>query len=245
MEKKSYLYNLLTKSAILNEYPNVPTKVLAAKYGIPESSIRALAKRYDVKKDFEAQRAYRESLKPVKPKRISKSQQRKLRAAKRREARKQRNLEMLADYGHRSSRELAAELGITVEALHKRAQRAGLRKAEDFKPVLPKREESYNTKLIKALGTTCDYRDIATRIGLSPAYVRNVLHKAGITPIDNRPKQVVVQYTMDWQPIARFNNKEEAARALGHPNGSLICQCCLGKKKHAYGYRWSVEQELK
>ena len=51
----------------------------------------------------------------------------------------------------------------------------------------------------------------------------------------------ILQLTLDGQLIAIWNTYEEAKRAVGVADASLISRCCQGKSnKSAYGYRWKL-----
>jgi len=51
----------------------------------------------------------------------------------------------------------------------------------------------------------------------------------------------VYQYTLDGTYVDSYGSSEEAARALGKTNGSNISMCARGKRKDAYGFKWSRE----
>ena len=75
--------------------------------------------------------------------------------------------------------------------------------------------------------------------------------KAGITPTDNnfqkterRPMSDVIRPVNQIdiktnQIIKTYPNQKEAARALGNNGSTHISSACRGKRKTAYGYKWS------
>ncbi|HHQ8913639.1 TPA: NUMOD4 domain-containing protein [Bacillus cereus] len=58
-------------------------------------------------------------------------------------------------------------------------------------------------------------------------------------------KKVVVQLDMDGNYINEFESASEALRSLGKfkGGGGHISCCCLGKRNHAYGYKWRYKDD--
>ena len=57
----------------------------------------------------------------------------------------------------------------------------------------------------------------------------------------NYKTKTVYQYTLKGVYMRKFSGAAEAERQLGKGN-SKISQCCLSKRKSAYGYLWSYDQ---
>lgn len=56
-------------------------------------------------------------------------------------------------------------------------------------------------------------------------------------------KKSIDQFTKNNEYIATFNSAHDAARSLeGHKNSGHISECCLGKRKTAYGYIWKYHE---
>lgn len=59
---------------------------------------------------------------------------------------------------------------------------------------------------------------------------------------NNKRSKLIRQLTLEGQFVKEYPSVSEAGRQLGK-NPSHICQCCLGQRPFAYGYRWEyVEQ---
>lgn len=57
-------------------------------------------------------------------------------------------------------------------------------------------------------------------------------------------KKMIDQFTKDNQYITTFNSAHDAARSLeGNKNSGHISECCLGKRKTAYGYIWKYHEK--
>ena len=61
----------------------------------------------------------------------------------------------------------------------------------------------------------------------------------------NRKDQskVVLQFTKDGKFVAEFPSGKEVERQLGFDQGN-ISMCCLGKRKHSYGYVWKYRETI-
>lgn len=59
------------------------------------------------------------------------------------------------------------------------------------------------------------------------------------TAIERRSKRVY-QYTKDGSFVRSYPSQMEAERQTGYDDG-YISNCCNGKRKSAYGYRWSYD----
>lgn len=263
---------------IIAEYATTPTAVLAEKYGMSKNTVMYIAKRHGIKKDFAAQRAYKEAHKPPLPTDQRKETIQQLiadypyysnvhltnkyhmtrgqisNAAKHyhlhkdydalRKVRKERQKDILADYTTRSTRKMAAEMGVTIDTLRKRANRVGLYKDADFSH---HREKglTLNQKTILAFAKTFPVEDIAKKIGCTTYYVCQVIRKAGLQPItEPKPVRNVIQWTLDGQFVASHPSYRSAAMSLGKKYGAPNIQACaIGKEGHksAFGYRWTVE----
>lgn len=64
---------------------------------------------------------------------------------------------------------------------------------------------------------------------------RMVKKKRGI--YNTKKSKTVFQYTLDGEFVKEFPSVAEVERQLGY-NNSNISECCLGKRKTAYGYIW-------
>ena len=60
------------------------------------------------------------------------------------------------------------------------------------------------------------------------------------TGIERRAK-AVLQFTLDDILIKEFQSTMQVARELGFSCGH-ICECCKGKRKTAYGYKWKYKE---
>ena len=58
-----------------------------------------------------------------------------------------------------------------------------------------------------------------------------------------KTQRKVRQFDLKGNLIAEFKNALEAGKSIGKPNGN-ICSCCNGKRKSAYNYFWSYENNL-
>lgn len=54
----------------------------------------------------------------------------------------------------------------------------------------------------------------------------------------NANKKAVIQMSLNDVFIQRFESSSEAYIALGHKNNGWISNCCYGKAKTAFGYKW-------
>lgn len=55
----------------------------------------------------------------------------------------------------------------------------------------------------------------------------------------------VYQFTLNGELLGAYSGYSEAARAIGKPNGkTAIYNCCSGRAKTSYGYRWSTSPSL-
>ena len=59
---------------------------------------------------------------------------------------------------------------------------------------------------------------------------------------DGHKKQKVAQLDKEGNTIAIFNSAKEAAQFLGRPKDSHIGDCCKGRRKTCFGYRWKYER---
>jgi hypothetical protein len=57
---------------------------------------------------------------------------------------------------------------------------------------------------------------------------------------NTKKSKTIYQYTLDGKFIKEFPSTMEVERQLGYSNGN-ISQCCLGKRKTAYGYVWKYK----
>ena len=55
-------------------------------------------------------------------------------------------------------------------------------------------------------------------------------------------EQKVAQLDKDGNVIAIFNSAKEAAQSFGRPKDSHIGDCCKGRRKTCFGYRWRYER---
>ena len=62
--------------------------------------------------------------------------------------------------------------------------------------------------------------------------------KAAMARINGKCSKRVYQYDLEDNYITDFPSLAEAKRTLGYDAGH-ISDCCLGKRKTAYGYKWS------
>ena len=58
---------------------------------------------------------------------------------------------------------------------------------------------------------------------------------------NERISKIVVQYTLDGVFVEEYPSVSEAKRQLGYSQGN-ISECCLGKRKTAYGYKWKYKE---
>lgn len=64
-----------------------------------------------------------------------------------------------------------------------------------------------------------------------------------VKKLDNgRRQQKVAQLDKDGNVIAIFDSAKIAAQSFGRPKDSHICDCCKGKRKTCFGYRWRYER---
>lgn len=202
---------------LIADYPYYSNVHLANKYHMTRKQINYVAQCYHLHKDFDALR----------------------------KVRKGRQKEILAEYTTRSTREIAAEMGVSIDTLRKRANRVGLYKDADFSY---RREKglTLNQKTILAFAKTFPIEDIAKKTGFTINYVRAVIKKAELQPItEPKPVRNVIQWTLDGKFVARYHSYKSAAVSLGKKYGATNIQACaIGKEGHksAYGYRWTVEK---
>lgn len=52
----------------------------------------------------------------------------------------------------------------------------------------------------------------------------------------------IIQFTKNNEFVRRWNSAKEVERELGIHH-SIICMCCKGKQKTAYGYKWGYEKD--
>lgn len=57
----------------------------------------------------------------------------------------------------------------------------------------------------------------------------------------NTTGKVVQQFSVDDNFIAEYDSCEQAAKAVGKINGSVISRCARGVSKTAYGYKWKYK----
>ncbi len=259
---------------LLEEYPSVPTAVLSKKYGISGEHIRRLARYAGIAKDFKAQRQYRASHRKKNTfdellrekiladfpaytnkelawiyKKSADSISRLGRKAGLRkdpEARRQRLYgNLLEQYGTVPTPELAAKMGISEEALRRRANRAGLHKEKGIAHPRLDVERTKTQRLILAFAATYTIESIAKSVGCTTNYVYQVIKRAGLTPItEPKPVRSIIQWTLDGQIVNRYPSCRAAARAIGGScSSSNIWACTKGKvgNKTAYGFRWTEE----
>ena len=64
-----------------------------------------------------------------------------------------------------------------------------------------------------------------------------------VKSLDNgHREQKVAQLDKDGNVIAIFNSAKEAAQSFGRPKDSHIGDCCKGRRKTCFGYRWRYER---
>jgi group I intron endonuclease len=63
-------------------------------------------------------------------------------------------------------------------------------------------------------------------------------HKGEKNPLSKK----VYQYELDGTFIRSFASSGDAARSLNKTSGSYICACANGKRKTAYGFKWSYTE---
>jgi hypothetical protein len=59
--------------------------------------------------------------------------------------------------------------------------------------------------------------------------------------IYNKFRTKIQQYNLDGEFIREFTSQTDAAKSLNKPT-SAINECCKGKRKQAYGYKWKYKQ---
>ena len=197
---------------LIADYPYYSNVHLANKYNMTMGQISNAAKYYHLHKDFDALR----------------------------KVRKGRQRDILAEYSTRPTHEVAAEMGITVDALCKRANRVGVYKTEcTARP----RKKTMKERTVLVFAHDYTISEIADSTGINRETVRAILKRNGITPKAPQPKQVVIQWTLDGQFVARHANCSQAAKSLpNNPQPCNIYGCCKGINKSAYGYRWTIEK---
>ena len=201
------------RERIIAEYATTPNSVLAKKYGLKPHAVLYIAKKYGIKKDFAAQRAYKQAHKPPKPSDQRKEVIQQLIAdypyysnvhlankyhmtvsqvscyaqyyhvhkdyAALRKVRTGRQKDILAEYSHRPTHELAAEMGLSEDTLRRRANRAGVHKA--VRTVRP-REKTPKERNVLAFSSNYTIDEISAGTGIAKPTIRAILRRNGITP---------------------------------------------------------------
>ena len=60
--------------------------------------------------------------------------------------------------------------------------------------------------------------------------------------IRNKSKKRINQYDLDGNFIKQWNSLNEAASFLNKTSSGAISNCCSGKNKTAYGYKWKYSE---
>ena len=61
--------------------------------------------------------------------------------------------------------------------------------------------------------------------------------------IDNSHHTSVNQYTLEGEYIKTWDSLADIKRELGYKHAHIV-ECCQGRRKKAYGYRWEYLQKL-
>lgn len=253
------------RDAILDEYPQVPAYHLAKKYGMKTADVHLLAESYGVKRENQPNIETEDGKKiweciyadypdyPTKeleakygiPGAIiyERAHYRGLR--KNKERMKAAMKKQVEAYPTRPTREIAKDIGCQEQTVRRRANRYGLRKLTPWKNTRRPSEPPFEYRMVLALADTCTVKSIAEKVGYSADYVRQIIKKAGLTPItEPKPVKNIIQWTLDGQIVARYPSCRAAARAIGgRCSSGNICSCVKGKTMHktAYGFRWTEE----
>jgi hypothetical protein len=62
-------------------------------------------------------------------------------------------------------------------------------------------------------------------------------------PLNNKKSKAVEQVDMEGSVVSVFPSMKEVERKLGY-SASRICDCCKGKQKTSYGYRWRYKTNI-
>ncbi len=253
------------RDAILDEYPQVPAYRLAKKYGMKTADVHLLAESYGVKREYQPHIETEEEKKmwehiyadyPDYPTKeleekygipcviiYGRAHERGLR--KNKERMKAAMKEQVEAYPTRPTREIAGDLGMQEDTVRKRANRYGLRKQTPWKNTRRPSEPSIEYRMVLAFAATYTVKSIAEKVGYSADYVRQIIRKAGLTPItEPKPVRNIIQWTLDGRIVARYPTCRAAAKALGgRCSSGNIWACTKGKvgNKTAYGFRWTEE----
>lgn len=60
--------------------------------------------------------------------------------------------------------------------------------------------------------------------------------------LSKRFSKPILQFTKNNEFVRRWNSAKDVERELGIHH-SIICMCCKGKQKTAYGYKWGYEKD--
>lgn len=251
------------RDAILDEYPQVSACKLAKKYGMKTADIHLLAESYGVKREnqpnveTEEEKKIWECIYADYPDCSAKELEAKYgipsaiiygRAhgrglRKNKERIKAAMKKQVEAYPTRPTREIAKDIGCQEQTVRRRANRYGLRKLTPWKNTRRPSEPPFEYRMVLALADTYTVKSIAEKVGYSADYVRQIIKKAGLTPItEPKPVRNIIQWTLDGQVVARYPSCRAAARAIGGSSGN-IWSCVKGKPMHktAYGFRWTEE----
>lgn len=67
--------------------------------------------------------------------------------------------------------------------------------------------------------------------------------RIGISNKNGKLSKTVYQYTLDGEFVREWESTSEIQRQTGWWNGN-ISNCCLGRTKTAYGFRWSYKNKI-
>ena len=75
------------------------------------------------------------------------------------------------------------------------------------------------------------------------SYEYNSNYGTNAERIAKNESKPINQYDLQGNFIKSWNSGTEIKRTLGYSNGN-ICNCCRGKQKTAYGYKWQYAELL-